>query len=82
MTQVTVRRVEEEWVAKAKAEAERRGVSMNTVLREAVKKGLGIVDKEATNGLERFAGSCPEEFGEEWDKRMEVFDEIDEGLWK
>jgi len=82
MTQVTVRRVEEEWVAKAKAEAERRGVSMNTVLREAVKKGLGIVDKKATNGLERFAGSCPEEFGEEWDKRMEVFDEIDEGLWK
>jgi len=47
-----------------------------------VKKGLGIVDKEATNGLERFAGSCPEEFGEEWDKRMEVFDEIDGGLWK
>jgi hypothetical protein len=82
MTQVTIRQVEEEWVAKAKADAAARGVSMNTVLREAVKRGLGIVDGKSTNGLERFAGSCPDEFGEEWEKTMEIFNEIDEESWK
>jgi hypothetical protein len=31
MTQVTIRRVEESWVAKAKADTAERGVSMNKV---------------------------------------------------
>ncbi len=61
MTQVTIRQIEDEWVSAAKAKAAERGVSMNTVLKEAVKKGLGIVEKKKTNGLERFAGSCPDE---------------------
>jgi hypothetical protein len=82
MTQVTIRQVEEKWVAKAKAKAAERGVSMNTVLKEAVKRGLGIVEKKSTNGLERFAGSCPDEFGDEWKKSMEVFNEVDEKSWK
>ena len=78
MTQVTIRQLEDEWVTVAKAKAADRGVSMNTVLKEAVKNGLGIVDQKQTNGLERFAGTCPDEFGEDWDKRMEVFNQIDE----
>jgi hypothetical protein len=82
MTQVTIRQIEEEWVSAAKAKAAQRGVSMNTVLKEAVMKGLGIVEKGKSNGLERFAGSCPDEFGTDWNKRMEVFKEIDEALWK
>ncbi|MFC7339132.1 hypothetical protein ACFQY0_18205 [Haloferula chungangensis] len=42
MTQVTTRQVEDEWVAKAKAKAAERGVSMNTVLVEALRTGLGV----------------------------------------
>jgi len=82
MTQVTIRQIEEEWVSAAKAKAAARGVSMNTVLKEAVMKGLGIVEMDKSNGLERFAGCCPDEFGEDWKKRMEVFNEIDEDSWK
>lgn len=82
MTQVTIRQLEDEWVSAAKARAAERGVSMNTVLKEAVKSGLGIVDSNKTNGLERFAGTCPDEFGKDWDERMGVFNEIDEDLWK
>jgi selenocysteine-specific translation elongation factor len=82
MTQVTIRQIDEKLVSAAKAKAAERGVSMNTVLKEAVKRGLGIVEKKKSNGLERFAGSCPDEFGEDWKKRMAVFDEIDEVLWK
>jgi|TARA_B110000037_G_scaffold46432_1_gene56849 hypothetical protein len=63
---VTIRQLEDEWVSAAKAKAAERGVSMNTVLKEAVKSGLGIVDKKKTNGLERCAGSCPDEFGEDF----------------
>lgn len=82
MTQVTIRRVEESWVAKAKALAAERGVSMNAVLLEAMGKGLGVSEVRKTNGLERFAGVCPDEFGEDWDKAMEVFEQVDEALWK
>lgn len=55
---------------------------MNTVLKEEVKRGLDIAEKKKTNGLEHFAGSCPDEFGADWKRRMAVFDKIDEGLWK
>lgn len=82
MTQVTIRRVDESWVAKAKALAAERGVSMNSVLLEAIGKGLGVSGGRKTNGLERFAGVCPDEFGKDWDKAMEVFEQVDDELWR
>lgn len=79
MTQVTVRRVEESWVAKAKALAAERGVSMNTVLVEALGRGLGVDAR--TNGLERFAGTRPEGFGKEFEEAMEECSKIDPEGW-
>lgn len=79
MTQVTVRRVNESWVAKAKALAAERGVSMNAVLVEALGRGLGVDQK--TNGLERFAGTCPGGFGPEFDEAMEECSRIDPEAW-
>ena len=82
MTQVTVRNVEEAWVAKAKAEAGRRGVSMNAILVEALAKGLGVVAGIRTNGLEQFAGDSPEEFGSDWDAAMGECERVDAEAWK
>lgn len=82
MTQLTVRRVEEAWVAKAKAEAAERGVSMNTVLVEALRDKFEDKQKGWTNGLEKFAGSCPEGFGPEFDEAMKECSQIDEEMWK
>jgi hypothetical protein len=85
MTQVTVRRVEEAWVAKAKAEAAERGVSMNQVLVDALQRGLGVVAQKKTNGLEQFAGSMPFESEAEriaWDEAMKDCERIDEESWK
>ena len=85
MAQVTIRQVEEEWVATAKAKAAERGVSMNTVLREAIASGLGIASSglpPRKGNLDRFAGDSPDEFGEEWEKAMEVFNEVDPEIWK
>jgi hypothetical protein len=82
MTQLTVRRVEEAWVVKAKAEAAKRGVSMNTVLVEALRDKFEETGKPKTNGLEKFAGSCPEGFGPEFDEAMKECSQIDEEMWK
>lgn len=83
MTQLTVRRVEESWVAKAKAEAAARGVSMNTVLVEALKEKFGDSGKAKTNGLEKFAGDSADLFDEKWEKFLnEDLMEIHPDDWK
>jgi len=82
MTQVTVRKVREEWVAKAKADAAEKGVSMNAILVAALKKGLGVDSKPKTNGLERFGGTRPEGFGPEFEEAMGECSRIDEKKWK
>lgn len=82
MKQVTIRRVEESWVKKAKEEAKARGVSMNTVLVNALARGLEIDQKKPIrkNNLDKFAGDS--DFGPDWDKYLERLNEIDEELWK
>lgn len=82
MTQVTIRRVEEEWVEQAKAEAAERGESMNTVLLEALRRGLGVGGEPRTNGLERFAGTHPEGFDPEFEEAMKDCSKIDPNDWK
>jgi hypothetical protein len=82
MTQVTIRRVDEAWVAKAKADAADRGVSMNQVLVDALQRGLGVGAPKKTNGLEKFAGTCPEGFGHEFDEAMKDWSRIDEESWQ
>lgn len=85
MAQVTIRRVEDEWIKQAKAEAKNLGVSMNQVLVDALARGLGVDGKKKTNGLEKFAGCMPFESDEErnqWEESMKVFEQVDEELWK
>ncbi len=82
MTQVTIRRVEEEWVAKAKSLATDKGISMNAVLVAALKKGLEVDGTTRKNNLDRFAGDSPDDFGAVWNKAMDVFEVIDEEVWK
>lgn len=77
---MTIRRVDENCVAKAKAEAARRGVSMNEVLRESLRRGLGVAAKMPTNGLEQFAGDS--DFGPGWDEYLEDLTRINPDDWK
>jgi len=81
MTQVTIRRVEEAWVKKAKEEARVKGVSMNTVLVDALKRGLAVEECKPVrkNNLDRYAGDS--DFGPEWDRHLETLNQIDEELW-
>ena len=81
MTQVTIRKVEEAWVEKAHLEAALRKVSMNQVLAEALRRGLGAdTEPVRRNNLDKFAGDS--DFGPEWDEFLEKdLKQIDESLW-
>ena len=81
MKQVTIRKVEEAWVEKARAEAARRKVSMNQVLAEALRRGLGAdADPVRRSNLDKYAGGS--DFGPEWDEFLEKdLKKIDENLW-
>ncbi|HQW29545.1 MAG: hypothetical protein KA152_01755 [Verrucomicrobiales bacterium] len=81
MTQVTIRRVEESWVEKAKEEAARRQVSMNQVLVEALARGLGAdAEPVRKSNLDRYAGDS--DFGPGWDEFLEKdLKQIDPELW-
>ena len=52
---------------------------MNTVLVEALEKGLGE-HSTCTNGLEQFSGDS--EFGPDWDSRMEELGKVNPEDWK
>jgi len=82
MKQITVRRVLDRCVEEAKVRARQRGVAMNTILVEALEKGLGIeAGLVRRNNLDRFAGDS--DFGPEWDAFLETdLKQVDESLWK
>ena len=80
MKQITVRQVDERCLSEAKRIAATRGLSMNTVLVEALERGLGLTGGTRRNGLEKYAGDS--DFGPEWEARMQAFDRIDPGDWK
>ncbi len=81
MTQLTVRGVEDTWVAKAKAEAAAGGVSMNQLLREALTRGLNLKgERLPKSNLDRFAGDS--DFGADWDDYLDKgLHRIDPELW-
>ena len=80
MSQVTIRKVEKSWVEKAKEEARRQGVSMNTVLRESLRRGLGVDGEKPLNGLEKYARDS--DFGPDWDNFLEELNQVDPEDWK
>lgn len=64
MKQITVRKLDERAVKRARELASQRGVSLNSIYREAIEKGLGISEKRARYGaLDQFAGDS--DFGRE-----------------
>ena len=81
MAQVTIRRVDEAWVEKARQEAARLKVSMNQVLVDALRKGLGAdVEPVRKANLDRYAGDS--DFGPGWDEFVgKDLQQVDDELW-
>ena len=80
MKQVTVRRVRKHCIEEATRLSRKRGVTVNTVLVEALEKGLGLNPEKNTNGLERFAGDS--DFGADWDARINELRQVDPDDWR
>lgn len=55
---------------------------MNTVLVDALAKGLGVDGTPRRNGLEKFSADSPDDFGPDWEESMEAFHTIDPELWR
>ncbi len=81
MAQVTIRRVDEAWVEKARREAARLQVSMNQVLVDALRRGLGAdAEPVRKTNLDRYAGDS--DFGPDWDAFLDKdLQQTDDELW-
>ena len=82
MKQITVRKVNERAIERARELAKHRGVSLNRIYRDAIEKGLGVTETpQRYNDLGKFAGDS--DFGPEWDKFLDRdLNRIDEDEWK
>jgi hypothetical protein len=54
-----------------------KNAESNAFSEPASKAALEITRQE-TNGLEKFSGSCPNDFAADWQARMEIFEEIND----
>ena len=78
--QITVRRVREHCIEEATRLSRKRGVTVNTVLVEALEKGLGLDPEKSTNGLERCAADS--DFGPDWDAHLNELRVVNPEDWK
>ncbi len=83
MKQITVRNIPEELEKEIRRIARERGISINKTIHELLGEALGI-DKSSgkKRDLSEFAGFWDEEEAEEFEKATEVFERVDEELWK
>ena len=79
---LTIRGVPEDVARQLKAEAKRRGQSLNETVKLVLRRGLGLHETEAyDNGLRSLAGTWSDEQLREFERAAACFEEIDEDLW-
>ena len=79
---LTIRGLPEDIARQLKAEARRRGESLNETVKSVLRRGLGLHEEEAyDNGLRALAGTWSEAEFERFERAAACFEEIDEDLW-
>ena len=80
---LTIRDVSSELARSLKAEARRRGTSLNQTVKDLLAKALGIGSAESfDNGLSALAGTWSAEELAEFESHSGAFEEIDDELWR
>ena len=80
---LTVRNLPPEVSAELEHERKRRGTSLNQTVVEALRRGLGLGQERKSNGLAALAGGWSQEEFEEFERNVhEMFEQIDEELWR
>ncbi len=83
MNQLTLRNIPEDLEREIRRIAEERRTSINKTVRELLYKALGMdTPSEKKRDLSDFAGFWDEKEAEEFEKAADVFEAIDEEVWK
>lgn len=80
---LTVRNVSPDVARALEAERRRRGATLNQTVLDLLRHALGLEKGAvATNGLERFGGRWTDEDIAEFERATEVFERIDDEVWR
>jgi plasmid stability protein len=83
MTVLTIRGIDDEVGSALRAEAKKRGTSMNSLVLELLGRGLGIAPGRVTHhDLDAMAGAWTAEQHAAFTAAVSDFERIDEGLWE
>ncbi len=86
MANLSVQGLDPQLSERLKAEAERRGVSVNALVMEFVKAGLGFSGarprRPVYTDLDHLAGTWTAQQAEEFLRAQAAFEQIDEEIWK
>lgn len=82
MKQITVRGVSEDLSKAPSKETKRQGTSLNQTVLNLLRQTLGIASTKYDNGLSEFAGTWSAQELAAFEKHTQIFEQIDEELWK
>ena len=83
MTVLTVRGVDERLATSLREEAHRRHVSMNSLVLDLVRQGLGLSERRALHhDLDTLAGTWSPADVAEFSEATAGFETIDDALWR
>jgi hypothetical protein len=83
MRHLTIRHVPPELARALEEEKRRRGASLNRTVLDLLAQALGLTRPgRRSNGLARFSGRWTQEEFEEFEKAVELTEQIDPELWR
>ena len=83
MKQLTLRKIRPNVEKKLREFAETRELSINKTVLLLLNKALGITDyRKNKRDLSKIAGKWNKEEADEFEKNIEIFEQIDEEIWK
>jgi plasmid stability protein len=86
MANLSLRGIDERTAARLKSEARRRGVSVNALVLELIRQGVGLKPREAERAvhhdLDSLAGTWDEKEAEAFLEAVSDFEQIDKALWR
>jgi hypothetical protein len=81
MRQITIRGVPDELARALEEEKQRRGTSLNQAVLDLLRQGLGLTG-QYDNGLSKFAGTWTKQEFADFEKQMDLFEQVDAELWQ
>lgn len=84
MLNIHLRNIDNQLIKHLKLEASKNEVSMNTLILNLLRKGLGLVQERAVtyHDLDTLAGTWTKQQAKEFSSEISHFEHIDKEIWK